>query len=356
MGNAILTTLTSSSHSPHSHPSIPSNKHENQNNNFLDQQIAEIRQNIKEKNSILFDLNYVFIIFSPPEYPTNKIAKYLSKIISLPLIEPNEYIVNYNQNNSYSKNQKNSQTNSQNSPYKNSHNSLNSLQNNSQSNSQKDSKKDLQTNSQKNSQHNSQNSSPNTSQKASQINLEKDSQQRISHTNTQNNLQTNTQNNLNIKLQNEFDNEFDNDFEKNEKYSLQDFDEDEHHNEIQQQNKIIELNNDTENLHKASLTVDAVDNDFINVSTKTLLRKVSTINEETTRDRLINRIKRSDCQKGFILYEYPETITEMNILKTEIVPEMRVELIFLKLDQAVRDFFNLIYFNFNDITSYFNNL
>lgn len=71
----------------------------------------------------------------------------------------------------------------------------------------------------------------------------------------------------------------------------------------------------------------------MNYSTRTLLRKASSINELTTRDKLLRRIQHEDCRKGFILYEYPDSITEMNYFKTMMVPHMRVELMFLKLNQ-----------------------
>jgi adenylate kinase family enzyme len=72
-----------------------------------------------------------------------------------------------------------------------------------------------------------------------------------------------------------------------------------------------------------------------NVTKRTLLRKSSSIAENPTRHALIDRIRQEDCCKGFILYEYPDTVTEMRYFQSNIVPHMRVELIFLKLDNEV---------------------
>jgi adenylate kinase family enzyme len=72
-----------------------------------------------------------------------------------------------------------------------------------------------------------------------------------------------------------------------------------------------------------------------NLSTKILLRKKSSIQEISTRQLLHDRIVQEDCCNGFILYEYPETISEMKYFKTNLVPTMRVELIFLQLNHEM---------------------
>jgi adenylate kinase len=72
-----------------------------------------------------------------------------------------------------------------------------------------------------------------------------------------------------------------------------------------------------------------------NVSTRTLLRKSSSYHENMTRDLLWERINQDDCERGFILFEYPDTITEMKYFKSQMVPQMRVELIFLQLNHEV---------------------
>jgi adenylate kinase family enzyme len=84
----------------------------------------------------------------------------------------------------------------------------------------------------------------------------------------------------------------------------------------------------------------------MNMTTRTLLRQSSSAQDEKdTRTRLMERIYATpvsdspspplspsgDCENGFILYEYPDTITEMKYFKEQIVPGYRVELIFLQL-------------------------
>jgi hypothetical protein len=76
--------------------------------------------------------------------------------------------------------------------------------------------------------------------------------------------------------------------------------------------------------------------EILNVSTQRILRKSSSIQENPTRANLLRRIQQDDCERGFILYEYPDTITEMKHFKQVIAPHAKVEIIHLKLDNEVR--------------------
>ena len=206
---ALLGLSTSGGHSSSS----------NSSNNLLANEINELRSQLKAHQTIPFPHPIVFILFAPPEYPTVHAAEYLSKHVNLPVIYPEEYIVDkYGQ---YS-----------------------SLQHGGGGQQQ-------------------------GNQRYHQSHHQQDHYQPLPLP-------------------------------------------------IPQQQPL-----------RQSL-------DLLNVSTRKLLKKASSIQENPTRVNLFSRIQQEDCQNGFILYEYPDTITEMKYFKNFMIPNCKIEIIHLKLDNEVR--------------------
>lgn len=75
--------------------------------------------------------------------------------------------------------------------------------------------------------------------------------------------------------------------------------------------------------------------DIENVSSQYLKRLPSDIEDGATRQALRRRLYNEDCAKGCILYEYPDTVSELRYLKDNMLSHMKVFLLFLEMDNEV---------------------
>jgi hypothetical protein len=91
----------------------------------------------------------------------------------------------------------------------------------------------------------------------------------------------------------------------------------------------------SEYVHDPSQQVVGKSQSIKNMSSQYLLRQESQVEETPTRKALRKRLYQPDCERGCVVYEYPDTCSELRYVKENMASHLKVYLLFLELDNEV---------------------